>query len=95
MTQGTCSIIILNIQTGETNMTTLDIRTNNSPITSITFADGEWDWGCTITVKQHQRDVTELFLRDMDGDATNCLNLSDIDNLILALQKAKELWGNK
>lgn len=76
-------------------MTTLDIRTNNCPITSIKFADGNWDWACTITVKQHPINVTELFLCDIDGDTTNYINLADIDNLILALQKAKELWGGK
>ncbi len=77
-------------------MSRIDIRNGHvdSPST-ITFADGHSDYFASeVTLNKDYGEVTITFL-DCDGDKANQLKFEDIDNLILALKKAKELWGDK
>lgn len=65
-------------------MAVLDIRELPSdPVTSIIFASGS-------QIEQHS--VQSLGIQDCDGDYIS-VSYKDIDNLIKALQKAKELWS--
>ena len=73
-------------------MATLDIRNVPSdPIDEIIFGRGQ-DQNSMRLVKSTR--TTEFILFDLE-ERSGYVAISDIDNLILALQKAKELWGNK
>lgn len=57
---------------------------------SIKFGDSEEDAAQALTkLKNHNK----VILTESDGWSCSIINISDIDNLILALQKAKELWS--
>jgi hypothetical protein len=72
-------------------MATLDIRTiGDEPITEIKFGEGDNENSSAVSKRfGHQ----EVILIDRDDDSSGYIAIKDIDNLILALQKAKELWG--
>lgn len=70
-------------------MSTIDIRTTSSdPVRKITFADYNSAYAT-------QLDISEGYIqfRDSNGDVENDVQFEDIDNLIRALQKVKELKG--
>lgn len=93
LTQPTYSIIIPNIQTGETNMATLDVRnTTDDEITHIQF--GSFHNGCS-GIMTLSGNTDEIAIYDKEEKNGCYIRIDDIDNLILALQKAKELWGGK
>lgn len=72
-------------------MATLDIRhQQEGEITEIAFGSGYNSNSCKV-VKASIED--EVILHDHSSFSTGFIAISDIDNLILALQKAKELWG--
>lgn len=94
LTQGTCSFIIPNTQTEETNMATLDIRTGtNLTIDEILFQKSS-ESNSLSSIKQSPNKYTKsVFFKNCKGDLVGFVDMDDIDNLILALQKAKELWS--
>ncbi len=70
-------------------MSTLDIRTGASEgVDVITFSDSHYGWANRIT-----RLGDNIRIADNDGDGQYDVLVGDLDNLILALQKAKELWS--
>ena len=73
-------------------MATIDIREGSSAIDTITFADNH-DGVSSIRRVNGFSKSEWLELLDEFGEC-NVIRMSDIDNLILALKKAKELWGN-
>ena len=59
---------------------------------SIKFGDSEEDAAQALTkLKNHNK----VILTESDGWSCSIINISDIDNLILALQIAKEMWRPK
>ena len=70
-------------------MTTIDIRENVEEITAVRFADT-----CRACAVRNDSGKG-LVLIDTDSKGDACFYYNDIDNLIKALQKAKELWGNE
>ena len=62
-------------------MATLDIRAEETPIDTIVFAEG-----CKVKLNSPYFRIV-----DKEGDIVE-FHQSDLDNLIKALQKAKELW---
>lgn len=65
-----------------------DVRANKSEdIKAVVFGDSRCN-GAQVT---YSCGLFEIL--DMDGDGQYEIDKEDIDNLILALQKAKELWG--
>jgi hypothetical protein len=73
-------------------MATLDIRTSIvSNYDSIRFSDNAN--GAMEIVLFKDRDFKDVLLLDENKDPNPFVAINDIDNLILALQKAKELWS--
>ena len=94
MTQGAYSIIILSTQTGDTNMATLDIRViSELTVDEILFYKGSEVNALSCIKKYPNRDCKSVVFKNCKGDSVSFVDMVDIDNLILALQKAKELWG--
>lgn len=81
-------------QTEETNMATLDIRTGtNLTIDEILFQKSS-ESNSLSSIKQSPNKYTKsVFFKNCKGDLVGFVDMDDIDNLILALQKAKELWS--
>ena len=75
-------------------MTTLDIRSGKVCYTdAIRFASGN---SCAIDMFICiDTQPPTIRLLDENSDGNEYIAVADIDNLILALQRAKELWGNK
>lgn len=72
-------------------MATLDIRTADlTEIDEIIFGGGQADNAMKL-VKFNDKGEFQLY--DLDDERSGYLAVEDIDNLILALRKAKELWG--
>lgn len=71
-------------------MATLDIRSIGEEITHIQF--GDYENGTAGVIRQSTNEK-EIFLQNDCEHVRGYVRLSDIDNLILALQKAKEMWG--
>ena len=68
-------------------MTTLDIRNySKETITEIRF-----DSTLDILVDNNNKG-TVLAIKSRDGELRDLCNYNDLDNFILACQKAKELW---
>ena len=81
----------MNTKKGRDDMTTLDIRkTGDEPITEIKFGDGNNINSCAL---EKRIGCQEVILLDRNVDPSGYIAINDIDNLILALQKAKELWS--
>ena len=59
---------------------------------AIKFGDSKEDAAQSLTKLKHQ---DKVFLTESDGWSCSIINISDIDNLILALQIAKEMWRPK
>lgn len=96
MTQPTHSIIIPNTQTEETNMATLDIRVMSElTVDEILFYKSSEVNALSCIKKYPNRDCKSVVFKNCKGDSVGFLDMVEIDNLILALQRAKELWGNK
>ena len=73
-------------------MTTLDIRVNQQePISEIVFAEKQPLW-MTMTTIRPMRGNGIAFKTPADANNAYCLHdRKDVDNLIAALEKAKEL----
>jgi len=96
LTQPTYSIIIPNTQTEETNMATLDIRNvSEFTVDEILFYKSSEANALSCIKKYPNRDCKSVVFKNCKGDSVGFLDMVEIDNLILALQRAKELWGNK
>jgi hypothetical protein len=73
-------------------MSKLDIRNNEIEKPNvIIFGDGKDFLASQISINHNGK----LMLTDWDDDLVHELDLDDVDNLILALKKAKELWGSE
>ena len=59
---------------------------------AIKFGDSEEDAAQSLTKLKNQ---DKVILTESDGRSCSIINISDIDNLILALQIAKEMWRTK
>ncbi len=59
---------------------------------AIKFGDSEEDAAQSLTKLKNQ---DKVILTESDGWSCSIINISDIDNLILALQIAKEMWRMK
>lgn len=75
-------------------MVKLDIRTMvTDNVDTIVFSDKTStvmdDYSCSML---QEADGQSIVFSDVDGDKVSRLRIDDIDNFILALQKAKELW---
>lgn len=67
----------------------IDIRdTSEEKITQIRFSSEDG-----VAIKLRLSIGGEVLLVDNIGDGNHSFDLQDIDNLIKALEKAKELWG--
>ena len=74
-------------------MSTIDIRNLSGRIEKIVFADNDPDNFVAVELKYLPSGYGGLDIVDEQGCCVRVKN-EDIDNLILALQKAKELgWG--
>ena len=74
-------------------MVTIDIRTSNpAKIDGIQFAD---DPTTASFVILNSYRPSEVRLYDLDECGASNIFISDIPNLIKALEKAYELWGEK
>lgn len=71
-------------------MSKLDIRTAPSNPTVIVFGDHTTAYATQINIEG-----TYIILQDSEGDYENDVSVGDVDNLILALQKAKEVMGSR
>lgn len=71
-------------------MSIIDIRHDIKNVEKIVYADDKSFMCPGIAI---QREDKYLELVDVDGDVDGRVCFEDIDNLILALQKAKELWA--
>jgi hypothetical protein len=69
----------------------IDIRsTLEIPVKFIRFADKYNDDGCLV------EGISDyIYINDGDGDICDGIHKDNIDNLILALRKAKEIWHEK
>lgn len=68
-------------------MTTIDIRNHSEEkITSIVFSERD--------IIEHES-TSLINIRDTSCDESCSVFIKDIPNLIKALQKAQELWGDK
>lgn len=76
-------------------MSKIDVRDGTvGPVDEIIFGDNHSDYFTTELSKVNaalEPDYIEFY--DSDGDYARKLKISDIDNMIKALQKAQELWG--
>jgi hypothetical protein len=77
-------------------MAKLDIRKPTDPIKYITFADDYSQCGgvrgnCVYEIAKNNGESDYVYLESSVGEAVT-IRMGDIDNFILALQKAKELW---
>jgi hypothetical protein len=73
-------------------MSKLDVRNNEiAKPNVIIFGDGEDFLASQISIKHNG----ELVLEGCDDGLVREFDLDDVDNLILALKKAKELWGSE
>lgn len=70
-------------------MSTIDIR-NNSISAPTTIRFGDDDFGAAQLAYTGSEGIC---IEDIDGDSTSVIDVTDIDNMIKALQKAKEVWG--
>ena len=69
-------------------MSTIDIRSETSqPIREIVFADNNSECAYYLSYIHHTQ---EMYLHS--DDTCHPIRVSDIDNLIKALNKAKEIW---
>lgn len=76
-------------------MSTIDVRSGDEErIKSVVFADDHSGYYASKLQLTNNWDGKHITFEDSDGDDAYKLNLEDIDNMILALQKAKELWGD-
>ena len=74
-------------------MVTIDIRAGDTAkIDSIQFAD---DSASASFVTLNSYRPSEVCLYDLDECGVSNIFISDIPNLIKALEKAYELWGEK
>lgn len=72
-------------------MATLDIRNaTDDEITHIQFGSFHNTCGGIVALSSN---TDEISIQDKEEDINGYIRIDDIDNLILALQKAKELWG--
>ena len=71
-------------------MSVIDIRTGTTKdVDTIIFAEDSYGYGTRLI---HVGGYVQIV--DVDKDKESDVRMADIDNLILALQKAKELgWG--
>lgn len=77
-------------------MSKIDIRTHQvEAFNAIVFADDHSDYYASEMGLSNDCGETIIKFSDSDGDYGKNLKFEDIDNLILALKKAKELWGDK
>jgi hypothetical protein len=73
-------------------MSKLEIRNNEIVKPNvIIFGDGKDFLASQISITHNGK----LALMDCDGWLVHEFYLDDVDNLILALKKAKELWGSE
>lgn len=78
-------------------MSTLDIREDESPIDAIQFAnvaESDEDRHDIANMLQHHPDCYDNLMFIRAGDDYLTLRKSDIKNLIKALEKSLEIWGN-
>lgn len=69
----------------------IDVRNDRqAEIETIIFGDGTGDY-----VGQLRLICKDIYLEGLDDDGDSFITLDDIDNMILALKKAKEIWGYK
>lgn len=73
-------------------MSTIDIRdTGQAKVTRIIFRDEHPTQCPAVELTKYSDEMIQLVDEDGDGDDRICFE--DIDNVIKALQKAKELWA--
>ena len=77
-------------------MATLDIRdTTELVVDEILFYRSAQDNALSSIVQSPNRHSKAIVFKNCKDESVGYVAISDIDNLILALQKAKELWGGK
>ena len=77
-------------------MATLDIRVMSElTVDEILFYKSSEVNALSCIKKYPNRDCKSVVFKNCKGDSVGFLDMVEIDNLILALQRAKELWGNK
>lgn len=73
-------------------MARLDVRqVSEEEINEIQFSAAAAD----AAIIEGQAGSDCLSIVDADQDSTNTIRMRDVDNMIKALEKAKELWGGK
>lgn len=71
----------------------IDIRKESEqPITEIQFSDNDGRYGCGVSYCMTD---ASILICDCDDDPASEVLITDIPNLIKALEKAYELWGKK